>query len=175
MTPSTGQVLFRDSDGIEREVDFLTAPLGLDADDVRSTAIKVEVSDPDGPGEPAALWVLHPERSLESRVKNWVILGERGEIAQNQLLRSISCAREFSRFVLESDQLDAKERVRTVLNLNERIFRKCFSDRDFRSIYRKFQIDPFDAVLDHHGLPDKFRAIRLPQMREELTTKRDRP
>jgi hypothetical protein len=36
-TPVTGVVFFDDSDGIERRIDFLAAPLGLDAGDVRAT------------------------------------------------------------------------------------------------------------------------------------------
>jgi hypothetical protein len=34
-TSNTGQVLFTDADGVRREIDFLGAPMGLDAADVR--------------------------------------------------------------------------------------------------------------------------------------------
>ena len=38
-TPLTGVVFFDDSDGIERRIDFLASPFGLDGQDVRATAI----------------------------------------------------------------------------------------------------------------------------------------
>jgi aspartate/tyrosine/aromatic aminotransferase len=35
-------------------------------------------------------------------------------------------------------------------------------------------IEVFDAVLDDERLPEKFRTVRLPQMRERIETLRQR-
>jgi hypothetical protein len=43
-TPNTGIVLFKDSDGEMREIDFLVAPYGLDGRDVRDSAVRLRVS-----------------------------------------------------------------------------------------------------------------------------------
>ncbi len=40
-TPNTGIVLFEDSEGETREIDFLIAPYGLDGRDVRDSAVVV--------------------------------------------------------------------------------------------------------------------------------------
>jgi hypothetical protein len=42
-TPNSGVVMFEDSDGVRRRIDFLDAPLGLNANDVRKTAIQLEI------------------------------------------------------------------------------------------------------------------------------------
>jgi hypothetical protein len=63
-TPNTGLVLFKDSDGVQREIDFLSAPHGLTARDVRDTAIRLSLPNPDGPEAP--VWVMHPERTMKA-------------------------------------------------------------------------------------------------------------
>jgi hypothetical protein len=60
-TSNTGVVLFDDGDGIKRRIDFLLAPYGLDAADVRKTAIQLSV----GVDPKVSLWVMHPERCME--------------------------------------------------------------------------------------------------------------
>jgi hypothetical protein len=52
-SPMTGTVTFVDADGIDRSLDFIDAPRGLDAADVRETAIRVELSMPSA--DPAVL------------------------------------------------------------------------------------------------------------------------
>ncbi len=96
-TPLTAVVFFDDSDGIERRIDFLGAPLGLDRRDVRDTAVDVEI----GTGAlSSTLWVMHPERVMESRIANVQILGIDDAHALAQLRTSIVIAREWSRFLL---------------------------------------------------------------------------
>nr|MBA2451475.1 hypothetical protein [Chloroflexota bacterium] len=46
-TPLTGVVTFVDSEGDERQLDFIEAPRGLNAQDVRDTAVEVTATDPD--------------------------------------------------------------------------------------------------------------------------------
>jgi hypothetical protein len=172
-TPNTGVVLFKDSDGEERTADFLSAPYGLDARDVRDSALRIVVPDPDGSGE-VPVWIMHPERCLESRVYNVVGLKQAGQIAMEQLQRSVLSAREFSRQLLDDTNLGEAERVRAVLRLNERIYKKCLRDRSFQKVYLDHEVDPFEAVLHDERLPDKFLEKRYPQMVDRLGTKRRR-
>ena len=172
-TPNTGVVLFKDSDGEERTADFLSAPYGLDARDVRDSALKIMVSDPDG-AEQVPVWIMHPERCMESRVYNVVGLKQSGQIAMDQLKRSVVCAREFSRQILDDTDLGEAERIRAVLRLNERIYRKCLHDRSFRAVYLDHGVDPFEAVLVDGRLPDDFLEKRHPQMVGQLEERRKR-
>lgn len=64
-TPSTGLVLFLDSQGQRRQIDFLDAPYGLNARDVVETAQHVVLADHQGE---VPVVVIHPQRLMESRV-----------------------------------------------------------------------------------------------------------
>ena len=162
-TPNSGMVKFMDGDGVERTVDFLVSPLGLNERDVRDSAIKANVPDPDDSVDTIDFWVMHPERSMESRVRNVITLRQQGELALTQLRRSVVCARRFSEYLL--DHGDEAERSRAVLKLNERIFRRCQAVDDFVEVKIAFDIDPFDAILLDDRLSEKFRELRYPQMR----------
>jgi hypothetical protein len=139
-TPDTGIVLFLDADGVEREIDFIDEPLGLRARDVRDTAVRLIVPSGEA-GHEFPVWVMHPERCMESRIYNAQILGKTDALARRQLDASIVCAREWSRYLLNDDA--SPERVRTVLRINERVFRKCMRDIHFRAAHRALGIDPF--------------------------------
>jgi hypothetical protein len=166
-TPLTGVVFFDDSDGIERRIDFLVSPLGLDGRDVRDTAVDVEIG---ADASRVTLWAMHPERVMESRIANVQILGIDDVHALAQLRTSIAIAREWSRFLLADCSISGHDRVRGVLRLNERIFRKCVRDLHFRQLFADRGIDPFDAVLaDDDQLPSAFRERRYAQMREQLS------
>jgi hypothetical protein len=171
-TPNTGIVLFEDSEGETREIDFLIAPYGLDGRHVRDSAVRLNVANPSGPDLP--VWVMHPERCMESRVYNVVDLRQAGRIAMDQLRRSVVCTKEFSRFLLDSEDVAKGERVRAVLRLNERIYRKCLRDPAFRQVVFVHDVDPFDAVLVDDRLPERFHAKRYPQMVEQIADRRRR-
>jgi hypothetical protein len=80
--------------------------------------------------------------------------------------------REWSRYLL--DQQASPERVRAVLRVNERVFRRCVSDIHFKGVRRSLGIDPFEAVLvDHEAPPSRFKETRYPQMLTQLDTVRD--
>lgn len=172
MTPNTGKVLFKDSEGIKRELDFLGSPLGLDATDVRSSAVPMKI--PDDAGGESVILVMHPERCMESRVHNVVTLGTTGRIAMTQLTRSIDCARAWSHHLLGEESISKTERRRAVLDLNERIFGKSVHSRAFRRLALDHEIEPFEAVLVDDRLPAKFRERRYPQMVEQIETTRER-
>lgn len=165
-TPNTGIVLFVDADGIEREIDFIDQPLGLRARDVRDTAVRllIPIGEPDGE---VGVWVMHPERCMESRIYNAQVLGKTDTLAMRQLQASILCAREWSRYLLNDDP--SPERVRAVLRINERIFRKCRHDLHFREAQTGLGVEPFQAVLaEHEALPPRFQDTRYPQMCRRL-------
>lgn len=74
---------------------------------------------------------------------------------------------------MDDQSLPEHDRVRAVLRLNERIFRKCAGDSRFRALFAEHSIDPFDAVLvDDERLPEQFRHRRYPQMIEQLADRR---
>jgi hypothetical protein len=111
---------------------------------------------------------------MESRVYNVVDLRQAGRIAMDQLRRSVLFAKEFSRFLLNDEGAAEAERVRAVLRLNERIYRKCLKDRAFRRVVFDHGVDPFDAVLVDDRLPERFRQKRYPQMVEQIADYRRR-
>lgn len=169
-TPNTGMVLFVDADGVEREIDFIDQPLGLTADDVRDTAVRLVLSTERD--EDVTVWVMHPERCMESRIYNAQTLGKTDPVAIRQLEASIVGAREWSRYLL--DQQASSERVRAVLRVNERVFRRCVTDIHFKRLARDLAIDPFAAVLvDHDALPNRFKQTRYAQMLTQLDAARD--
>ncbi len=106
---------------------------------------------------------------MESRVHNSVLANKQTDLAWRQLEASVACARAFSRLLLDERGESA---IRDVLKLNERIFRFAQEDRCSKLASDR-GIDAFDAVLDDERLPEKFRTVRLPQMRERIRSLRD--
>ena len=174
-TPNTGTIVFVDGAGVTRTLDVLSAPFGLKAEEVHGTALPVEVIEDSGTGTGVTFYVLHPVLSMESRVHNVIGLAASYDTDQGrkQLSAAVTCAHEFLRDVL-GGHLDVEDPVRTVLTLNERVFRFAMRDRHARELYRSRGIDPGAALIDDERLPKAFRTIRLPQMRAELAA-RDRP
>jgi hypothetical protein len=171
-TPNTGVVVFRDTSGDERVIDFIDAPFGLDARDVRETAVEMELERPTGV---VRALVMHPERCMESRVYNAVGLRQVSPLAMRQLAASIRCAKAWSSLLLDTDDLPEAVRTRAVLRLNERVFRKCLRDRHFRRLHFAHGVDPFEAVLvEHKLLPDRFKSERYEQMQRVLADRRMR-
>jgi hypothetical protein len=64
-TMLAGVTIFLDSDGHERRLDFLQSPYGINAEDVRNTAVYLDLILSDG--RQAPVWVMHPERCMESQ------------------------------------------------------------------------------------------------------------
>jgi hypothetical protein len=104
-----------------------------------------------------ACGVMHPERCMESRIYNAQVLSKTDALAVRQLQASILRAREWSRYLLDDDP--SPERVRAVLRVNERVFRKCIHDLHFRAAEIDLDVDPFRAVLaEHEALPPRWSA-----------------
>jgi hypothetical protein len=133
-TPNTGTVVFLDGTGVKRTLDVVSAPFGLDATEVRATALPVEILDDAGASSGLSFYVMHPVLCMESRVHNVVGLPAYYDTDQGrkQARASILVAREFIRDVLDG-KLEAEDPVRAVLKLDERIFRFASTDAVARS------------------------------------------
>ena len=167
-TTLAGVAIFLDSDGHERRLDVLESAYGMNSEDVRNTAVEIDFLLSDGRHVHA--WVMHPERCMESRVHNSTLANKQTNLAWRQLRASILCARAFTQLLLDERGEPA---VRDALNLNERIFRFAQDHRSARLALDR-DIEVFDAVLDDERLPEKFRTVRLPQMRERIHVLRQR-
>jgi hypothetical protein len=167
-SPITGVVTFKDAEGFDRTLDFIGAPRGLDPEDVRETAVRVDLEGSPSGSDAASFWVLHPERCMESRIYNTIELQRDDQLGLGQLQVSVPIARRWSEVILGDETLDPARRVRAVLNLNERIFEKCCDDPCFRAVYDRYGLDPFRAVLLDPRLPQAFRERRYPQMVSRL-------
>lgn len=161
--------MFLDSDGHKRRLDFLESVYGMNSEDIRTTAIEIDLLP--GRDRRVPVWVMHPERCMESRVHNSVLANKQTDLAWRQLEASVACARAFSRLLLDER---GEAAVRDVLKLNERIFRFAQEDRCSKLASDR-GIEAFDAVLDDDRLPEKFRAVRLPQMRDRIRILHERP
>jgi hypothetical protein len=166
-TPLTGVAIFVDAHGHERRLDVMRSVYGMRSDDIRDTAIGIDVRL-DG-GRQVRIWVMHPERCMESRAYNSALPNKQTDLAWRQLRASILCARAFSELLLDER---GEAAVRDVLNLNERIFQFAQTDR-CRRLALHDGIEVFDAVLDDDRLPEDFRMIRLKQMREAIRGRAD--
>jgi hypothetical protein len=140
---------------------------GMNADDIRQTAIEAELVIEED--RRVNVWIMHPERCMESRVHNSVLSNKQTDLAWRQLRASILCARAFSQLLLDER---GEAAIRDVLKLNERIFRFAQEDRCSKLASGR-GIEAFDAVLDDERLPEKFRTIRLPQMQERIRLLRE--
>ena len=156
VSPMVGMAVFQDSEGYERELDFLPKPHGLMARDVAKSAIRIHVKHPDRHEIP--LWIIHPQRCLESRIVNSGLPGKDTPLAWAQVRASIGCARAFSRAQLDVAEGTPAlaETCRTVLKLNERTFKFARDNIFARQVALEREIDCFDAVLCDPRLGERF-------------------
>lgn len=162
-TPNTGAVAFHDSAGDERVLDFLGAPHGLDAEDVRKRAIPVDVV---GAGR---VYVMNPMDCLRSRVANFSLPGRNLAHALAQLCAAIELVPRYGRLMLEEEIP-----VREVTNLNEAVYELALYNRNAKSLAIRHGIEVADAVLYDDRLPSKHLEIRLPLLKAQLDTERVR-
>ncbi|MGN6373196.1 MAG: hypothetical protein ACTHM1_09435 [Solirubrobacteraceae bacterium] len=167
-TPLAGAAMFLDSEGHKRRLDFLDSVYGMNSEDIRTTAIEIDLLADEGRQVP--VWVMHPERCMESRVHNSGLANKQTDLAWRQLEASIACAQAFSRLLLDER---GEAAIRDVLKLNERIF-SFAQEEQCSKLAADRGIEVFDAVLDEERLPEKFRTFRLPQMRDRIRAMRER-
>ena len=161
MNPLAGVALFLDGNHHPRRLDFLRRVHGLDTDDIRDTAIEVDVQVDE---HVIALWVMHPHRCLESRVRNTELPNKQTALATRQLEASILCARAFSELLIDhagdAGLVAARE-------LNERSFRLAHHSTSLR-LFREHRIDVTRAVTEDERLPAAHLQRRLPRLRAAL-------
>ena len=88
-TVQTGAVIFVDDENRTRQIDFVSAPLGIGFEEILNHAVEVK-------GPPPGLWgfrVMSPFHCLVSRVAVVAALHRTSEHALQQLRASILCAR----------------------------------------------------------------------------------
>lgn len=167
-TPNTGVVAYFDDSGVERFIDILEKPYGLQASKVYATAVPVDILNDDGTPSGLTFAVMHPVWCMFSRAYNTAELPlYNSPHALRQLAASVHCAREFLRDLLADD------RRRAVLKLNERILSFC-GRRVGLKIFSMYKIDLFGAVLVDPNLPEDFRTKRYPRMERWLEERRRR-
>lgn len=165
MNPLVGVATFLDSEDQERRIDFLDRVHGLHADDIRETAIPVDITASDGA---LRLWVMHPHRCLESRVRNAELASKQTALAYRQIEASILCARAFATLLLDEAGEDG---VVAVPKLSERIFTLAHTATGL-GLFRDRGIDVTEAVIADERLPTMFLMRRLPQLRQRLNRAR---
>lgn len=172
-TPNVGIVIFADDGGYERTIDFLSAPFGMDAAAVQRRSVRYDLYDAEGRSTGHGYRLMHPVDCMESRVHNVVGLAHAYDTphGRKQLRASVFCAREALKDILDTPTTETFNPVRTVLDLNERIFQFCLHDRNGRVVVRT-GIDPLDAVLIDPRLGARFTDTRVPQVRARLAALR---
>lgn len=169
-TPSVAVVLYVDAHGVERMIDFISAPFGIAEHDLRRTAVPFDVFD-DAGAVVATFFVMHPVLCMESRVHNTMRLpGYRTPHALEQLKASIECAREF----LAVETLP-NHGQRPVLKWYKRIFRFCLRNHNGRQVALEWpEYDPFSVVVVHPSLSPQFKGEAYPRMVERVNSYRSR-
>ena len=165
-TPQAGAVLFLDSAGDERVLDFLSHPYGLDSAGVLERAIPLDIDVDDSPAVRIA--VMNPIDCLRSRIANSDLPGREPEHAEAQLRAAIRLVPAYGRLLL-----DHGADTRAVMALNEHVYDLALDDRRAKKLYLEHGIDVADAELDDPRLPEPHRAIRLPQLRQKLQSTRE--
>ena len=166
MNPLSGIAVFLDSQDNERRLDFMRTAHGMDSGDIRDSAVQLEI---ESDGRVIALWVMHPERCLESRVYNTELPNKQTPLARRQLDASIACARAYSEFLLDNAGEEGEKAVR---KLDERVF-KLAEHRTGLKLYSEQGVDvTAAAILADPRLSEQFVAQRVPQLRVRLESRR---
>jgi len=155
---NTAVVAWRDSDGREREVDFLGVVYGVKSRDARTLAVPFDVAG-------STLYVLHPVLTLISRFANCVGLpGYADELHVEQARVSVLTAREW---LIDHAETDPRAALKEV----ERLFRFA-TTRTATSAWQKFELEAFHAIQPIEHLPMRFRTTRYPQMQKIIRAAR---
>ena len=159
LSAATAIVRFRDQVGEERQIDFLRTVHGLDNEQVRTTAIEVELKDRANNPTGIHLRVLHPVLCLVSRFHNTHGFPKYQEARG---LRQARAAIGIARGYLQ-DQLDAGH-IRLAHNAIK-IVAELASSPEGRAVYDRFQLDALDAIPNDDRLGAAFFAEQLPRIR----------
>ena len=159
LSAATAIVRFRDQAGEERQIDFLRTIHGLDTEQVRNTAIEVELKDRAGNPTGFRLRVLHPVLCLVSRFHNTHGFPKYQEARG---LRQARAAIGIAQGYLQ-DQCDAGN-IRIAHNAIK-IVADLACSAEGRAVYDQFQLDALEAIPNDARLGDAFFAEQLPRIR----------
>jgi hypothetical protein len=160
-------IKYIDAHAEEQQLDFLSKPFGLEADDtIWEMSYPATLTSQDG--REATIRIMHPLHCFMSRVANVGGLQKyQTEHGVKQMKASILCMQASLK-----TQLDEGE-VKTVTKLSERIFEFSRTSEHAHKVFLLYDIEPFDAVFaDDERLPEMFRKRRYPQMLEQIRRKR---
>jgi hypothetical protein len=163
----TGLVRFLDRRGVTRTLDFIECPHGLEASDVRDTALKVLL--PGTEERPVSFWVMHPERCLRSRIYNADLPGKRTPLAITQMRAAVAIVRAFG-----VAQLEAGVSEKVVRAVNEAVFDLAYHDRRSHRALVDFGVDVMTALTTDARLHEAHLRVRVPQMRRLVNERRAR-
>jgi hypothetical protein len=159
LSAATAVIRFRDQAGEERQIDFLRTIHGLDTEQVRNTAIEVELQDRANKPTGVKLRILHPVLCLVSRFHNTHGFPKYQEARG---LRQARTAIGIARGYLQ-DQVDAGH-IRIAHNAIK-IVAELASSPEGRAVYDQFQLDALEAIPNDTRLGEAFFVEQLPRMR----------
>jgi hypothetical protein len=160
-TPTTllAVVRFVDGNQVERQVDFLRHPFGLEPIEVFERKVRIPAQ---------LLWVMHPLHCLMSRTSN--VAGLPDTYATPHGLGQLRAAVVMVRaFVLDT----ATREERQARRLCQAVF-KFAKTEDALNVYSEHGIDVTDAVPTH-GLHDSFLEKECPRARAQVAAVRAKP
>lgn len=163
----TGLVRFVDRHGATRTLDFIECPHGLEASNVRETALEVVL--PGADERPVSFWVMHPERCLRSRIYNADLPGKRTPLAITQMRAAVAIVRAFG-----VAQLEAGVGEKAVRAVNEAVFELAYHDRRSHRALVDFNVDVMAALTTDPRLHEAHLQVRVPQMRRLVHERRAR-
>jgi hypothetical protein len=154
-SPVTAQLTLQTPNGV-KEIDFLTAIVGLHTDDVRKRAVPLSL-----PGGPVVT-ILHPLDVLASRLHNLAEIPDKRNdkgVAQAEL--AIRVAGAFLRDTV------AQRTERALFNHIERI-RIIATQDTIAAICRRYTLDVLSCVPLDQITNASFKAIRWPQIQHAV-------
>jgi hypothetical protein len=156
---ATAIVAFTDTQGVERQIDFLRTVHGLDVQTIRETAIEVELVDRDDKPTGILLRVLHPVLCLVSRFHNTHSFPKYQEArGLRQARAAIGIAKGFLKDLCDAGKIrDAHRSINVIGEL------ACCPEG--RAVFELFQLDAFEAIPDDPRLGGAFFKERLPRLR----------
>lgn len=158
-TPEIAVVRVNPGTDDELEIDFLGSIVGGSTANVEETAIPLAISPT------LTVRVMHPVLLLETRLANSAgVLRRTDRYSLHRLRAAALVCRAHIASV-------ASDNARAALNMIERVAKIAASDGACR-LWLDHQVDIAVALRDYPGLPDDYRTIRLPQLREHLARER---
>jgi len=152
-TAQTAKVTQRVPGGGVKQVDFLSAIVGLDTDRIQARAVEVTLASG------TQLRILHPLDVLESRLRNVAVLPSKRDaagVAQAELAIAIAC-----RFI--ESLIVSGAGARPVLDAVERIAQIAL-DRSLAKVACEYGLDPLAAVPAQRIEIPRFQNQRWPQV-----------